>query len=115
MSFILYQAYVFVPLKKPPGIKITLKFFCKNDPAVIKLALEFAQKLDFCFSFVVYFYTVHLNYGTAGLAPAVPLISQFFKTRGVMIQVSDLTKSYGDRLAIDHLNFEARAGEIVGF
>lgn len=32
-----------------------------------------------------------------------------------MIQVSDLTKSYGDRLAIDHLNFEARAGEILGF
>ncbi len=32
-----------------------------------------------------------------------------------MIQVSDLSKSYGARLAIDQLNFEARPGEIVGF
>lgn len=32
-----------------------------------------------------------------------------------MIQVSNLSKSYGARLAIDQLNFEARPGEIVGF
>lgn len=32
-----------------------------------------------------------------------------------MIQVSDLTKTYGLRKAIDALNFEARQGEILGF
>ncbi len=32
-----------------------------------------------------------------------------------MIQTQDLTKTYGPRLAIDRLNFEARKGEIVGF
>ncbi len=32
-----------------------------------------------------------------------------------MIQVSELTKSYGERKAIDQLNFEARKGEILGF
>ncbi|MCB0341667.1 MAG: ATP-binding cassette domain-containing protein [Pseudobdellovibrionaceae bacterium] len=32
-----------------------------------------------------------------------------------MIQVSDLSKSYGDRLAIDRLNFSVRKGEVVGF
>lgn len=32
-----------------------------------------------------------------------------------MIKVSDLTKAYGDRLAIDHLNFEVGKGEVVGF
>ncbi|GAB4500915.1 MAG: gliding motility-associated ABC transporter ATP-binding subunit GldA [Anaerolineales bacterium] len=32
-----------------------------------------------------------------------------------MIQVSNLSKSYGARLAIDRLNFEAHPGEIVGF
>ena len=32
-----------------------------------------------------------------------------------MISVTDLTKSYGARLAVDNLNFEARQGEILGF
>lgn len=32
-----------------------------------------------------------------------------------MIEVKDLTKSYGDRLAVDHLNFRVEAGEVVGF
>ncbi len=32
-----------------------------------------------------------------------------------MIKVSDLTKNYGARRAIDGLNFEARQGEILGF
>ncbi|RPH58929.1 MAG: ABC transporter ATP-binding protein [Chloroflexi bacterium] len=32
-----------------------------------------------------------------------------------MIQVTDLTKSFGARLAVDNLNFEARQGEILGF
>jgi ABC-2 type transport system ATP-binding protein len=32
-----------------------------------------------------------------------------------MIEVQDLTKWYGSRLAIDHLNFEVKKGEIVGF
>lgn len=32
-----------------------------------------------------------------------------------MIEVSNLTKMYGPRLAIDHLNFQIGAGEIVGF
>lgn len=32
-----------------------------------------------------------------------------------MIEVHDLCKSYGDRLAIDHLNFSVQKGEVVGF
>jgi ABC-2 type transport system ATP-binding protein len=32
-----------------------------------------------------------------------------------MISVTDLTKNYGARLAVDNLNFEARQGEILGF
>lgn len=32
-----------------------------------------------------------------------------------MIQVKDLSKSYGDRMAIDHLNFTVQKGEVVGF
>ncbi|MEO0335661.1 MAG: ABC transporter ATP-binding protein [Pseudomonadota bacterium] len=32
-----------------------------------------------------------------------------------MIQVTNLTKAYGDRMAIDHLNFEVKKGEVVGF
>lgn len=32
-----------------------------------------------------------------------------------MIRVTDLTKDYGTRLAVDNLNFEARQGEILGF
>lgn len=32
-----------------------------------------------------------------------------------MIDVSNLTKMYGPRMAIDHLNFHIGAGEIVGF
>lgn len=32
-----------------------------------------------------------------------------------MIQVSNLTKDYGARRAVDRLNFEARQGEITGF
>jgi ABC-2 type transport system ATP-binding protein len=32
-----------------------------------------------------------------------------------VIQVKDLSKSYGDRLAIDRLNFTIQKGEVVGF
>ena len=32
-----------------------------------------------------------------------------------MIEVRNLTKKYGERLAIDHLNFKVKKGEIVGF
>ncbi len=32
-----------------------------------------------------------------------------------MIEVTELTKIFGHRLAIDHLNFKIKAGEIVGF
>lgn len=32
-----------------------------------------------------------------------------------MIEVQELTKSYGDRKAIDHLNFSIQKGEVVGF
>ncbi len=32
-----------------------------------------------------------------------------------MIRVTDLSKNYGARLAVDNLNFEARQGEILGF
>lgn len=32
-----------------------------------------------------------------------------------MIEVSELTKSYGDRKAIDHLTFKINKGEVVGF
>lgn len=32
-----------------------------------------------------------------------------------MIEVHDLTKNYGDRKAIDHLNFSVAKGEVVGF
>jgi ABC-2 type transport system ATP-binding protein len=32
-----------------------------------------------------------------------------------MIRVTDLSKNYGVRLAVDNLNFEARQGEILGF
>ncbi|NQZ02803.1 MAG: ABC transporter ATP-binding protein [Bdellovibrionales bacterium] len=32
-----------------------------------------------------------------------------------MIKVTDLTKAYGDRYAIDHLNFQVEKGEVVGF
>lgn len=32
-----------------------------------------------------------------------------------MIEVRDLTKSYGDRLAIEKLNFSVKKGEVVGF
>lgn len=32
-----------------------------------------------------------------------------------MIEVKDLTKRYRDRVAVDHLNFEVKEGEILGF
>lgn len=32
-----------------------------------------------------------------------------------MIEVRSLTKNYGDRMAIDHLNFSVKKGEVVGF
>jgi ABC-2 type transport system ATP-binding protein len=35
--------------------------------------------------------------------------------RNVVIQASDLTKFYGDTLAVDHINFEVEKGEIFGF
>ncbi|MDZ7262070.1 MAG: ATP-binding cassette domain-containing protein [candidate division KSB1 bacterium] len=33
----------------------------------------------------------------------------------IVIQVSNLTKSYGEILAVDHINFEVKKGEIFGF
>lgn len=35
--------------------------------------------------------------------------------KDVVIQASDLTKLYGDILAVDHINFEVEKGEIFGF
>ena len=35
--------------------------------------------------------------------------------RGVVIQASDLTKFYGEILAVDHINFEVKKGVIFGF
>lgn len=32
-----------------------------------------------------------------------------------MIRVSELTKNYGTRVAIDHISFDAKKGEVVGF
>jgi ABC-2 type transport system ATP-binding protein len=32
-----------------------------------------------------------------------------------VIQTTDLTKRYGDFLAVDHLNFQIQGGEIFGF
>ncbi|HID62572.1 MAG TPA: ATP-binding cassette domain-containing protein, partial [Anaerolineae bacterium] len=34
---------------------------------------------------------------------------------GFVIQASELTKFYGDILAVDHINFEVERGEIFGF
>jgi ABC-2 type transport system ATP-binding protein len=45
--------------------------------------------------------------------PFVSPISQSKENR--MIRVTDLSKNYGARLAVDSLNFEARKGEILGF
>jgi ABC-2 type transport system ATP-binding protein len=36
-------------------------------------------------------------------------------SRDLVIRVSDLTKSYQDILAVDHINFEVEKGEIFGF
>jgi ABC-2 type transport system ATP-binding protein len=33
----------------------------------------------------------------------------------IVIQVSDLTKRYGEILAVDHINFEVNMGEVFGF
>jgi len=33
----------------------------------------------------------------------------------IIIQVSDLTKRYDDVLAVDHINFEVKKGEVFGF
>lgn len=35
--------------------------------------------------------------------------------KDIIIQVSDLTKRYGDILALDHINFEVEKGEVFGF
>jgi ABC-2 type transport system ATP-binding protein len=35
--------------------------------------------------------------------------------RDIAIEVSELTKSYGEILAVDHINFNVRQGEIFGF
>jgi len=32
-----------------------------------------------------------------------------------IIQVNDLTKSYGLTLAVDHISFEVKQGEVFGF
>lgn len=32
-----------------------------------------------------------------------------------MIEVKNLTKRYGDHLAVDHLNFTVESGKIYGF
>ena len=36
-------------------------------------------------------------------------------TGDLAIQASDLTKTFGDVLAVDHISFEVRAGEVFGF
>jgi len=36
-------------------------------------------------------------------------------SREIVIQASDLTKFYGEILAVDHINFEVEKGEIFGF
>jgi ABC-2 type transport system ATP-binding protein len=36
-------------------------------------------------------------------------------TGELAIQASDLTKTFGDLLAVDHISFEVRAGEVFGF
>ena len=33
----------------------------------------------------------------------------------IVIQASDLTKFYGEILAVDHINFDVKRGEIFGF
>jgi ABC-2 type transport system ATP-binding protein len=35
--------------------------------------------------------------------------------KDTIIQVSDLTKRYGEILAVDHINFEVKEGEVFGF
>ena len=35
--------------------------------------------------------------------------------KDIVVQALDLTKSYGEILAVDHLNFEVAKGEIFGF
>jgi ABC-2 type transport system ATP-binding protein len=32
-----------------------------------------------------------------------------------MIEATDLTKSYGQKLAVDHLSFQAQPGMVTGF
>ena len=32
-----------------------------------------------------------------------------------LIEVKNLTKSYGDKLAVDHISFTVKEGEILGF
>ena len=32
-----------------------------------------------------------------------------------MIEVKELTKSYGTTVAVDHVTFDAHAGEVLGF
>jgi len=36
-------------------------------------------------------------------------------SREIIIQASDLTKFYGEILAVDHINFDVKRGEIFGF
>src|SRR4029453_18210312 len=36
-------------------------------------------------------------------------------TREVMIEVRELTKRYGDRVAVDSISFSAERGQILGF
>ena len=36
-------------------------------------------------------------------------------SKEIVIQASDLTKFYGQILAVDHINFEVEKGEIFGF
>ena len=35
--------------------------------------------------------------------------------KDIVIRVSDLTKRYGEILAVDHINFEVNKGEVFGF
>jgi ABC-2 type transport system ATP-binding protein len=35
--------------------------------------------------------------------------------KDTIIQVSDLTKRYGEILAVNHINFEVAKGEVFGF
>jgi ABC-2 type transport system ATP-binding protein len=51
---------------------------------------------------------------TLSESPANAALAPATRDAGVPILLDDLTHSYGERLALDHLSFEVRAGEIFG-